>query len=40
MIREALRAAAIGLPGVFAVLGVFYVTLRLMLMRRRGRGDE
>ena len=38
MIGEALRAMAIGVPGVFAVLAVFYVTLRLLMARtNRGR---
>jgi hypothetical protein len=30
MIWQALRAMAIGIPGVFAVLAVFYGALRLM----------
>ena len=36
MILEALRAMAIGVPGVFLVLAVFYGALKLMT----GAGDK
>ncbi|MDR0248228.1 MAG: hypothetical protein LBI44_00975 [Oscillospiraceae bacterium] len=36
MILEALRAMAIGIPGVFMVLFVFYVTLKT-LMRSKNK---
>ncbi len=37
MVMEALRAMAIGIPGVFAVLAVFYAVLKLMMA---GAKDE
>ena len=33
MIFEALRAMAIGIPGVFSVLAVFYITLKLLMLK-------
>ena len=35
MIKEALRTMAIGVPGVFVVLSVFYIALKLMMARTR-----
>ena len=32
MIGEALQGMAIGLPGVFTVLAVFYFTLKLLML--------
>jgi len=40
MIKEALRAMAIGLPGVFLVLAVFYGTLKLMMVKVKQKKDE
>ena len=42
MIFEALRAMAIGLPGVFVVLLVFYGALKLMMAgtNRGGSADK
>ena len=34
MINQALQAMAIGIPGVFLVLGVFYITLKLLALRK------
>jgi len=31
MILQALRAMAIGIPGVFAVLTVFYISVKVMM---------
>jgi hypothetical protein len=39
MIMEALRAMAIGIPGVFAVLAVFYAVLKLMMQGKK-KGDS
>lgn len=39
MIFETLRGMLIGVSGVFAVLGIFYVTLKL-LMSKAGSGEE
>ena len=33
MIMEALRAMAIGVPGVFIVLAIFYITLKVMMSK-------
>ncbi len=35
MILEALRAMAIGIPGVFAVLAVFYGALKLLMLKAK-----
>jgi len=40
MIMEALRAMAIGVPGVFLVLAVFYGTLKFMMMKTRNEDSE
>ena len=40
MIFRALRTMAIGISGVFAVLAVFYATLRLMMARTARGGDK
>jgi hypothetical protein len=37
MLFEALRAMAIGIPGVFLVLAVFYVALKLLM---RGKAED
>ena len=39
MILEALQTMAIGVPGVFVVLAVFYCALKLM-MARMGNDDK
>jgi len=39
MILEALKGMLIGIPGVFAVLGIFYITLRI-LMRKNDTEDK
>ena|GEM_PF-4457036 len=31
MILETLRGMLIGIPGVFAVLGIFYISLRIIM---------
>jgi len=33
MILETLKGMLIGIPGVFAVLGIFYITLRIMMRK-------
>ena len=40
MISEALRAVAIGLPGVFLVLLAFYVILKLMMTGAKHGKDK
>jgi len=34
-IMEVLKGMAIGIPGVFAVLGIFYITIKLFGIARR-----
>ena len=38
MLREALQAMGIGVLGVFAVLAVFYIVLKLLMSR--GKASE
>ena len=40
MFMEALRAMAIGVPSVFAVLAVFYITLKLLMMSNKGNDSD
>ena len=39
MIMETLRGMLIGVSGVFAVLGIFYITLRFM-MPKEDKSEE
>ena len=40
MILEALRAMAIGIPGVFIVLAVFYFSVKIMMKYGKKNADE
>ena len=40
MILKALRAMAIGLPGVFLVLAVFYIVLKLLMTGKNRNKEE
>ena len=40
MIMETLRGMLIGIPGVFAVLGVFYITLRILMRNKDDSENE
>ena len=40
MILEALRAMAIGIPGVFLVLAVFYLAVKLMMKYGKKDADD
>ena len=43
MIFETLRGMAIGIPGVFAVLAVFYATVKLLMMnmpKTKGKNNK
>ena len=40
MIFEALRAMAIGIPGVFLVLAVFYAAVKLMMKYSKKESDN
>ena len=37
MINQALRAMAVGVPGVFLVLAVFYIVLKLMTVLSKNK---
>ena len=40
MVGQALQAMSIGIPGVFAVLAVFYCTVRLLMMYNKDSKDN
>lgn len=40
MLNQALRAMAIGIPGVFSVLAVFYGVIKLISSRAKGESED
>jgi len=39
LVFQALRGMAIGLPGVFIVLGIFYVVLKFLMLKTNKKND-
>lgn len=40
MIFEALRAMAIGIPGVFSVLAIFYIVVKLFMLSTNKKEEK
>ena len=40
MIFEALRGMAIGVPGVFSVLAIFYIALKILMLKTNQQKEK